>query len=85
MYKLLLFFLVFICLQTSAQKKELDHTVYDSWQSIRETSFHPQGKFITYTINPQEGDGNLIIRNVQSSKELSIARATQAVFTENAF
>ncbi|MEY3187985.1 MAG: hypothetical protein RIT41_520, partial [Bacteroidota bacterium] len=83
MYKLLPFFLVFICLQTSAQKKELDHTVYDSWQSIRETSFHPQGKFITYTINPQEGDGNLIIRNVQSGKELSIARATQAVFTEN--
>jgi len=83
MYKLLLFFLVFICLQTSAQKKELDHTVYDSWQSIRETIFHPQGKFIAYTINPQEGDGNLIIRNVQSSNELNIARATQAVFTEN--
>jgi len=83
MYKLLLFFLVFICLQTSAQKKELDHSVYDSWQSIRETSFHPKGKFITYTINPQEGDGNLIIRNVSSGEELSIARATQAVFTEN--
>ena len=31
MNKILLFFLVFICLQTSAQKKELDHTVYDSW------------------------------------------------------
>jgi len=83
MNKILLFFLVFLCLKTSAQKKELDHTVYDSWQSIRETSFHPQGKFIAYTINPQEGDGNLIIRNVQSGNELSIARATQAVFTEN--
>jgi len=83
MNKLLLFFLVFICLQTSAQKKELDHTVYDSWQSIRETSFHPKGKFVTYTINPQEGDGNLIIRNIQTGNELNIARATQALFTEN--
>jgi len=70
-------------MKTSAQKKELDHTVYDSWQSIRETSFHPQGKYIVYSIVPQEGDGTFIIRNVKTGNELSIARATQAVFTEN--
>jgi dipeptidyl aminopeptidase/acylaminoacyl peptidase len=70
-------------MKTSAQKKELDHTVYDSWQSIRETSFHPQGKYIVYAIVPQEGDGTFIIRNVKTGNELSIARATQAVFTEN--
>jgi hypothetical protein len=83
MNKLLLFFLIFISLQTIAQKKELDHTVYDSWQSIKETSFHPQGKFIVYTINPQEGDGSLIIKNLKSGNELNIARATSAIFTEN--
>ena len=83
MNKILLFFLVFLCMKTSAQKKELDHTVYDSWQSIRETSFHPQGKYIVYAIVPQEGDGTFIIRNVKTGNELSIARATQAVFTEN--
>ena len=83
MNKILLFLLVFLCLKTSAQKKELDHTVYDSWQSIRETSFHPQGKFIVYAIAPQEGDGSFIIRNVKTGNELSIPRATQAVFTEN--
>ena len=83
MNKILLFLLVFLCLKTSAQKKELDHTVYDSWQSIRETSFHPQGKYIIYAIVPQEGDGRFIIRNVKTGNELSIARATQAVFTEN--
>ena len=83
MNKILLFFLVFLSMKTSAQKKELDHTVYDSWQSIRETSFHPQGKYIVYAIVPQEGDGTFIIRNVKTGNELSIARATQAVFTEN--
>ena len=83
MNKILLFFLVFLCMKTSAQKKELDHTVYDSWQSIRETSFHPQGKYIVYAIVPQEGDGTFIIRNVKTGNELSIARATQALFTEN--
>ena len=83
MNKTLLFFLVFLYMKTSARKKELDHTVYDSWQSIRETSFHPQGKYIVYAIVPQEGDGTFIIRNVKTGNELSIARATQAVFTEN--
>ena len=83
MNKILLFFMVFLCMKTSAQKKELDHTVYDSWQSIRETSFHPQGKYIIYAIVPQEGDGRFIIRNVKTGNELNIARATQAVFTEN--
>ena len=83
MNKILLFFMVFLCMKTSAQKKELDHTVYDSWQSIRETSFHPQGKYSVYAIVPQEGDGTFIIRNVKTGNELSIARATQAVFTEN--
>jgi len=83
MNKILLFFMVFLCLQTSAQKKELDHTVYDSWQSIRETALHPNGKFIVYTINPQEGDATMVIRNVKTGSEISIARATQAVFTEN--
>jgi hypothetical protein len=68
-------------MKTSAQKKELDHTVYDSWQSIRETLLHPQGKYIVYAIVPQEGDGTIIIRNVKTGNELSIARATQAVFT----
>ncbi len=83
MNKILLFFMVFLCMKTSAQKKELDHAVYDSWQSIRETSFHPQGKYIIYAIVPQEGYGIFIIRNVKTGNELSIARATQAVFTEN--
>ena len=83
MNKILLFFMVFLCMKTSAQKKELDHTVYDSWQSIRETSFHPQGKYIIYAIVPQEGDGRFIIRNVKTGNEFNIARATQAVFTEN--
>ena len=44
MYKLLPFFLVFICLQTSAQKKELDkrmqraengETTFSTWADVK--------------------------------------------------
>ena len=83
MNRILLFFIVLLCLESKAQKKELDHTVYDSWQSIRETALHPKGNFVVFTINPQEGDGTLVIRNLASGNEIQIARATGAQFTEN--
>lgn len=42
-----------------AQKKPLDHSVYDSWQRMGEKGVSPDGNWIAYTIDPQEGDGNL--------------------------
>ena len=65
------------------QKKVLDHTVYDSWQSIREVVYQPQGKYISYVIAPQEGDAVLVINNRTINTEIKIQRGTQAVFSEN--
>jgi hypothetical protein len=45
----------------AAQKKPLDHSVYDSWQSIGEKLISPDAKWIVYTIIPQEGDNELVI------------------------
>jgi len=67
----------------NAQKPLLDHSVYDNWQSINETVVQSQGKFIVYSINPQEGDANLIVKQLNSNWELTIPRGTQPVFTEN--
>ena len=66
-----------------AQKKSLDHTVYDSWQSIKETVIQPQGNFVVYSITPQEGDGTLIIKNLKNGVEISIDRGTQPIFTND--
>ena len=46
-----------------AQKKPLDHTVYDSWQAVGTTLLSPIGSVLAYEVNPQEGDGTLTIRN----------------------
>ena len=46
-----------------AQKKPLDHTVYDNWQSIGEKLISANGKFVAYTINVQEGDNTLVIQS----------------------
>jgi dipeptidyl aminopeptidase/acylaminoacyl peptidase len=44
------------------KKKPLTHDVYDKWESIGERAISNNGKIIVYTVNPQEGDGNLYIR-----------------------
>lgn len=49
----------------NAQKKPLDHTVYDAWESIGEKLISNDGWLTVYTINPQEGDGKLIIQSLR--------------------
>ncbi len=72
-----------LVLITFGQKKVLDHTVYDSWQSIKEVVYQPQGKFISYVVSPQEGDAVLIINERINNKDIKIPRGAQAVFSEN--
>ena len=74
---------IFISLVSFGQKKVLDHTVYDAWQSIREVVYQPQGRFVTYVITPQEGDAILVINNRMNNTDIKIQRGTQAQFTEN--
>ena len=73
----------FLSFVAFAQKKPLDHSVYDQWQSIKETVMHPRGQYLAYTIVPQEGDGVLIVRNTQTNTEFTIPRAAQVVFSED--
>ncbi|WP_140939615.1 S9 family peptidase [Sphingobacterium lumbrici] len=39
-----------------AQKKPLDHSTYDTWQSITNPDISSSGSYIYYSISPQEGD-----------------------------
>jgi dipeptidyl aminopeptidase/acylaminoacyl peptidase len=79
-------FLLLLCspLALLAQKKPLDHSVYDKWQSIGERLVSNDGKWIAYTITPQEGDGDLFVQSAdgRSYKE-QIARGYNATITED--
>jgi len=44
---------------------------------------NPKVSLLCYTINPQEGDGVLIVKNIASKIEISIPRGAQPVFTED--
>src|SRR6188474_3627828 len=66
-----------------AQKKPLDHTVYDSWQSIGERMISNDGKWVVYTINVQEGDNELVIQASDAKYKKSIPRGYNVVISED--
>ena len=64
-----------------AQKKPLDHSVYDGWKSIRGTQISKDGKWVAYTIAPQEGDAVGFVRNLSNDKEFKLDRGNTMQFT----
>lgn len=65
------------------QKKPLDHSVYDGWNSIRGTSLSDDGKWLLYTIAPQEGDSTVQVKSVDGSKSYTIDRGGAVSFTDD--
>ena len=53
--------------QTS--KRPLTHQDYDSWRSIQAPQISRDGKFVAYAYQPQEGDGEVVARNLGSGAE----------------
>lgn len=66
-----------------AQKKPLDHSVYDGWQNIAERILSDNGAFVAFTVTPQEGDGHLYIKKKDGSSVAEIARGYNANITDN--
>lgn len=80
-------FLITCCcvmaIAVQAQKKPLDHSVYDSWQTAGNISLSTKGNVLTYEINPQEGDGQLVIRDIKNKRQLIINRGYRASISDN--
>ncbi len=83
MKKLLLALLLLPALQVLAQKKPLDHTVYDGWEALGERAISNDGKYLAYAVNPQEGDGMLYIQAVAGDYKVVIPRGYSVSITED--
>jgi len=66
-----------------AAKKPLDHSVYDSWQSVANQIVSNDGKWVGYVVRPQQGDANMVIATTKNTGKLTIARADTARFTSD--
>ncbi len=71
---LLTVLIVFTTFQTFAQKKVIDHTAYNDWNRISESSISPDGNYTAFTSLPYKGDGYLyLVNNITGVKD-SVAR-----------
>ena len=62
-------------------KKPITHDVYDSWKSIQGTKLSADGVWLAYALTPQDGDGELVVRNLKTSAEIRALRGRDPLIT----
>ena len=72
-----------MALTAQAQKKALDHSVYDGWQSVSNAVMTPRGTVMAYAVNPQEGDGSLTLRVLSTNKVIVVDRGYSLALSED--
>jgi len=68
-------------LAQTIDKKPLTHDVYDGWKKMEKPLISDNGRFISYEINPQKGDGWLHLQNQDNNRHDSLYRGQSAVFS----
>jgi dipeptidyl aminopeptidase/acylaminoacyl peptidase len=63
------------------QKRALTAGDFDSWRSIQGQTLSRDGKFLAYAAVAQDGDGEIIARNLATGKEWRAPRGAQPTFT----
>ena len=80
----IIFLVLLINLAASQSNKvPLDHSVYDGWKNLSRQQFSNNGEWISYEVNPQQGDGWLYLYNLADNTTDSMARGSRAVFSPN--
>src|SRR4051812_30788844 len=67
----------------SPVKKPITHDVYDSWKSIQGTKLSGDGVWLAYAVTPQDGDGELVVRNLKTNAEIRAARGREPLITQD--
>jgi hypothetical protein len=67
--------------QQAPRKKPITHDVYDAWKSIQGTKISRDGAWVAYALVPQDGDGELVVRNLKTNVEYRAPRGRDPVIT----
>jgi dipeptidyl aminopeptidase/acylaminoacyl peptidase len=59
-------------LTATAQKKPLTQADWDRWRSIQGATLSPDGRWAAYTLSPQVGDGEFVVRATSGSTEYRV-------------
>ena len=64
-------------------KKPLTHAVYDFWKDVSERAVSNNGRWFAAAINPQEGDGRIEIKNLNTNQMDSVSRGAELKFSND--
>lgn len=76
--------LIFASIILNAQKvekKPLTTDDFAAWTVLKNLIVSNDGKYTAFEINPQKGDGNLVVKSIDSKKEDTLSRASAAGFS----
>ena len=62
-------------------KKPISYDAYDGWKSLRDASLSRNGEWLVYALTPQEGDGQVVARNLKTGKEWRHGRGQNPVIS----
>ena len=62
-------------------KRAITHDVYDSWKSIQGTKISRDGVWVAYALVLQDGDGELVVRNLKTNAEYRAPRGRDPIIT----
>ncbi|MFM8394219.1 MAG: hypothetical protein ACKOB4_09895, partial [Acidobacteriota bacterium] len=60
--------------QSRPVKRSLTHQDYDSWQSLNGSQISVDGRFVAYSLIPQDGDGEVVVRRLDNGREWRLPR-----------
>lgn len=62
-------FALFSAFGQQTEKRPLTHDDYDSWKSIGASAISSDGSWVLYLEVPQDGDGDLVVKDLEGMKE----------------
>ncbi len=80
----LLILVHFTFIAVSQDKIPLDHSVYNSWKNLKNSVISNNGSLIAFELDPQKGDGKLILFSVDAHEYDTIQRGANAALMPGA-
>ena len=80
---LFLFLSAILAMYAGAEKKPLDHSVYDTWESVDRVAVSNDGLYAVFVVAPQDGDSTLYITNMKTQVAVRIDRGFNAQVTDD--
>lgn len=81
MRHIFIFLYLIISFSAFSQKKPIDQSAYKDWKLLKNTQISNDGKWVSYEVNPQKGDGWLYIYNTEDGSYDSISRGYNTQFS----